>query len=374
MINFINRFSFVGRKREIAQVGSRAFTTSTNKDTAALEAIGAVPLVFVRHGQSTWNQKNIFIGMTDTPLTTDGVLEARLAGSLLNKEGAVFDVVYTSLLRRSTKTVWLVMQELMLEWVPVIKDWRLNERNYGALVGRNKKQCVEEFGTDQVRLWRRSWDTPPPPMDPSHVYWPAKDPRYAALGIKESDIPVCESLKDVTKRTSVFWDECIVPALKQKKRIMIVGHENNLRSIIKRLDGISNEDIIGVELPRAIPLLYFLHPETLKPIRTADSESDLISGRYLVEGDQLKNIAERDQRQVYDLSEKKNLEGDDANETASYMGWVNTQIGPSHGSPLLGPKVTDESISQQGNKNKHPSKSFWQSEEKKKKKNDEAAV
>lgn len=364
MIPITNRI--LGAARQGGALRSCRLFTSNSKETAALQELGAIPIVFVRHGQSTWNQKNIFIGMTDTPLTTDGVLEARLAGSLLKKEGALFDVVYTSLLRRSTKTVWLVMQELMSEWVPVVKDWRLNERNYGALVGRNKKQCVEEFGTEQVRLWRRSWDTPPPPMMPSHTYWPAKDPRYAALGIKEEDIPVSESLKDVTRRTSTFWDECVAPALKKKKRIMIVGHENNLRSIIKRLDGISDSDIIDVELPRAIPLLYFLHPETLKPIRTADSESGLISGRYLVDGTQLAHIAERDQRQVYDLTETKNLESADAHETATYMDWINRVIGPSHGSPLLGPRVTDEVISQM---NKHPTRSLWSfpSEEGKKK-------
>jgi len=295
---------------------------------------GRIPLVFVRHGQSTWNQKNIFIGMTDTPLTTDGVLEARLAGSLLAKEGAVFDEVYTSLLRRSTKTVWLVMQELKLEWVNVVKDWRLNERSYGALVGRNKKQCVEEFGPAKVKSWRRSWDDPPPPMSREFKFWPGKDPRYQALGISDDDIPVSESLKDVTKRTSAFWDEVIVPQLRQGKRLLIVGHENNLRSIIKRLDGISNEDILHVELPRAIPLLYELDAQTLKPVPPEGGVETAagLTGRYLGDAEQLQKIAERDKKQVYDLSVKENLEMGEKN--TNMRTWMRYMIGPTFSSPV----------------------------------------
>ena len=141
-----------------------------------------ITVVFVRHGQSTWNQQNIFIGMTDTPLTEDGTEEARTAGKLLKQEGLKFDRIFTSLLRRSIKTVWMVVQELGIEWVPVVKDWRLNERHYGALVGRNKKKCVEEYGKDQVKRWRRSWDEPPPPMRPDSPYWPGNDERYDFFG------------------------------------------------------------------------------------------------------------------------------------------------------------------------------------------------
>lgn len=151
--------------------------------------------------------------------------------------------------------------------VPVVKDWRLNERSYGALVGRNKKQCVEEYGKEQVKRWRRSWDEPPPPMSRDSEFFPGKDPRYKALGIYDDHIPLAESLKEVTKRSSVFWDEVIVPQLKLKKKMMIVGHENNLRSLIKRLDSISNEDILHIELPRAIPLVFELDLTTLKPIK-----------------------------------------------------------------------------------------------------------
>jgi len=269
-----------------------------------------IKIVFLRHGQSTWNQQNIFIGMTDTPLTEAGVQEAKIAGqTLLASEDAIgkLDVVYTSLLRRSTKTVWHVMEELGMEWVPVVKDWRLNERSYGALVGRNKKQCVEEYGKEQVKRWRRSWDEPPPPMSRDSEFFPGKDPRYKTLGIYDDRIPLAESLKEVTKRSSVFWDEVIVPQLKLKKKMMIVGHENNLRSLIKRLDSISNEDILHIELPRAIPLVFELDLTTLKPIKAANSAPGL-SGWYLCDNRQLNQIAELDQAQVYDLRHKETLE------------------------------------------------------------------
>jgi 2,3-bisphosphoglycerate-dependent phosphoglycerate mutase len=235
--------------------------------------------------------------MTDTPLTDDGILEARAAGRLLAVQGIQFDLVFTSLLRRSTKTVWLVMQELALEWVPVIKDWRLNERNYGSLVGLHKKESVEKFGKDQVKRWRRSWDEPPPPMTKDSIHWPGNDSRYKALGIDVNEIPPSESLKEVTERTSKFWDEMIVPQLKQGKRLLIVGHENNLRSILKRLDNISNDQIINLELPRGIPLVYKLDPITLAPIKVKDS-ADMLSGKYLSDKDYIEEIASRDFKQV----------------------------------------------------------------------------
>lgn len=261
----------------------------------------SVKLTFLRHGQSTWNQQNIFIGMTDTPLTPEGRQEALSAGKVLATLDYEFDLVYTSLLKRSTNTVSLVLQELNLEWLPVIKDWRLNERNYGALVGTNKKQCVDLYGKDQVKRWRRSWDEPPPPMEKDSPYWPYRDRRYEILGIREDEIPTSESLKDVTKRTSAFWKEVIVPQLIKGKRILIVGHENNLRSLIKPLDDISNEDIIHIELPRAIPLVYELDRHTLKPIPPEDSAPGL-KGRYLCTPAQLQSIADRDHKQVYDVN------------------------------------------------------------------------
>lgn len=220
------------RTKMLRHISSRTF--SSTKSTPH------IPIVFLRHGQSTWNKSNRFIGMNDTPLTADGELEAIQAGHLLNMHGEYannFDCVFTSLLKRSTHTVWLALKQMGLEHLPVEKTFYLNERSYGDLVGRNKKELVELYGKEQVRAWRRSWDTPPPPMSKDSPYWPYKDPRYAKLGIREEDIPYSESLKDVTKRTSKFWDNSITPLLKQGKRLLLVGHENNLRSIIKRLGG-----------------------------------------------------------------------------------------------------------------------------------------
>lgn len=255
-------------------------------------------VVFLRHGQSTWNKENIFIGMTDTPLTEEGVTEAIQSGAMLKNENIHIDVVYTSLLRRSTKTVWLALEEMGLEWVPVHKNYLLNERSYGALVGRNKKECADIYGTEQVRQWRRSWDTPPPPMDKDSEHWPGKDSRYQRLGITDEMIPSSESLKMVTKRTSVFWDTVIIPELYKKKTVMIVGHENNLRSIIKRLDDISDEDILHIELPRAIPLVYDLDPITLKPIQSVNAAPGL-SGSYLTDKEEVEEIYQANLELVY---------------------------------------------------------------------------
>jgi len=260
-----------------------------------------LPIVFMRHGQSTWNKANIFIGMTDTPLTSEGLEEAQLGGQLLKSHpeySAGLDEVHTSLLRRSTATVWEVQKELEMEWLPVHKSFALNERNYGALVGKNKKDCVDKFGKDQVKLWRRSWDMPPPPMDRDSQYWPYKEARYRKLGIKEEDIPASESLKCVTKRTSQWWDSVLRPQLLAGKRVLIVGHENNLRSIIKRLDGISDADILHIELPRAVPLVFHLDRKTLKPVPLSDPAPGL-SGKYLMQASQLEAIAVRDHTLVY---------------------------------------------------------------------------
>eukprot|EP00607_Mallomonas_marina_P005087 CAMPEP_0182427894 /NCGR_PEP_ID=MMETSP1167-20130531/20638_1 /TAXON_ID=2988 /ORGANISM="Mallomonas Sp, Strain CCMP3275" /LENGTH=280 /DNA_ID=CAMNT_0024610467 /DNA_START=230 /DNA_END=1072 /DNA_ORIENTATION=+ len=272
--------------------------------------------------------------MTDTPLTEDGILEARAAGRLLAVENIQFDLIYTSLLRRSIKTVWLAVQELGQEWVPVLKDWRLNERNYGALVGRNKKQCVEEYGKDQVKRWRRSWDEPPPEMTKDYQYWPGHEYRYEMLGIDPHIIPLAESLKEVTIRTSEFWDEKIVPQLKAGKKILIVGHENNLRSMIKRLDKISNEDILHLELPRAIPLLYHLDRVTLEPIKLRD-HAKMLSGKYLTDAESLEQIAVRDQKQVYDLNVKDNLEM--GPKWDSWRKWMVFLMGPSYGNTNTSP-------------------------------------
>eukprot|EP01041_Mallomonas_annulata_P009308 gene9308-19322_t len=262
---------------------------------SSINALGNkfVPVVFMRHGESTWNQQHKFIGMADTPLTPQGVVEAHQAGRLLVSEGFHFDCVYTSLLRRATKTTWIVMEELGLEWAPVHKDWRLNERSYGALVGRSKKQCIEEYGKDQVKLWRRSWDHPPPEMTKDNQYWPGHDPRYRKLGICDDDIPLTDSLKNVTKRTTAFWNECVIPMMKAEQRILIVGHENGLRSLLKYIDNISDEDIIDIDIPRATPLLYHFDMNTLKSIPFTN-HVPLLTGRYISKNGHLESILDRD--------------------------------------------------------------------------------
>ena len=232
-------------------------------------------LCFLRHGQSTWNRDNRFIGWTDTPLTEDGVLEARVAGKMLKASGIMFDEVHTSLLRRSIRTVNLALMELEQEYIPINKSWRLNERSYGDLVGKNKKEVVMQFGQDQVKRWRRSYDEPPPPQTSEHPFWPGNDKRYKNM---IHLIPESESLKDTKDRSKVYWNETIGPALKEGKTLLVVGHENNLRSIIMQLENIAEEDIINLSLPRAVPLVYRLTPD-LKPIPRPDGKLDEATGK-----------------------------------------------------------------------------------------------
>lgn len=244
----------------------------------------------------------------DTPLTEDGVKEAQVAGKMMSKTGIRFDEVHTSLLRRSIRTTNICLMELEQEYIPVHKDWRLNERSYGALVGKNKKEVVKEFGKEQVLRWRRSYDEPPPPMEDNHPFHPRRDPRYHKLIDK---IPKAESLKDTLARSRVYWDETVAPALKMGKSILIVGHENNLRSLIMRLEGISEEDVLRLNLPRAVPLAYRLD-ENLKPLDRADGKLDeatgFLRGEWLGGDKAVSDILERDHKQVYDTSVKKNLE------------------------------------------------------------------
>lgn len=265
-------------------------------------------ICFLRHGQSTWNRDNRFIGWTDTPLTDDGVVEATVAGQMLEKSGILFDEVHTSLLRRSIRTVNLVLMEMGQEYLPLYKSWRLNERNYGDLVGKNKKEAVLEHGVDQVKRWRRSYDEPPPPMADDHPYHPANDARYQNMLDK---IPKSESLFNTMQRSKVYWDETLAPALKEGKTLLVVGHENNLRSIIMQLEDISREDIINLSLPRCVPLAYRLDTN-LKPLPRPDGKLDEATG-YLrgtwLGGDQaVADILERDHKQVYDTSIAENLE------------------------------------------------------------------
>lgn len=264
-------------------------------------------VVFVRHGQSTWNKANRFIGWTDTELTEEGEIEARVAGQLLLSQGFEFDIVYTSMLKRAIKTAWVVLDELNQQHVPLTTDWHLNERCYGALVGREKKECVRVFGAEQVKTWRRSWDVPPPPIDKSSKLWPGNNPKYKFLSKDgESLVPLHESLKDVMARSSLYWEEVIAPAIRSGKRVCICGHENNLRSLLKYVDGISNEDIMHVELPRAVPLVFYLD-EDLRPVRLAGAAPHL-SGEYVGDPEEIAAIQERDLKNVYDLTVSKNLE------------------------------------------------------------------
>lgn len=267
-------------------------------------------ICFVRHGQSTWNRDNRFIGWTDTPLTGDGVLEARVAGQTLSSSGILFDEVHTSLLRRCIRTTNLVLMEMGQEYIPVNKHWRLNERSYGDLVGLNKKEIVKQFGKEQVKRWRRSYDEPPPPMAEDHDHHPKLDPRYRLMFDK---IPRSESLKCTKARSKVYWDDVIAPSLRSGKTLLVVGHENNLRSIIMRLEGIAPEDIINLNLPRAIPLAYRLDAD-LRPLARADGALDratgMLRGTWLGGDKRVQDILARDMKQVYDTSVEKNLEKD----------------------------------------------------------------
>jgi 2,3-bisphosphoglycerate-dependent phosphoglycerate mutase len=287
-------------KKQIKLIEKKKFT-SLNRNTN-------YNLCFLRHGQSTWNRDNVFIGWSDTPLTEDGVLEARVAGQMLVRSQIKFDEVHTSLLRRSIRTMNMVLMEMEQEYIPINKSWRLNERSYGQLVGQNKKEVVRQFGVDQVKQWRRSYDTPPPPHDASHPHWPGHDRRYQHMLEK---IPGSESLKDTRKRSSVYWDQVLVPSLLKGKTLLIVGHENNLRSLIMNLEDISCDKIIHLNLPRGIPLAYRLGAD-LKPLARPDGKLDeatgMLRGVWLGGDQSVKQVLERDEKQVYDVSIKENLE------------------------------------------------------------------
>jgi 2,3-bisphosphoglycerate-dependent phosphoglycerate mutase len=221
-------------------------------------------LVLLRHGQSQWNLDNRFTGWVDVPLSELGVEEARNAGKLLRDEGLRFDVAYTSVLKRAIKTLWIVLEELDLMWIPVVRTWRVNERMYGALQGLNKSETVAKHGEDKVKIWRRSYDVPPPPLDESHEYWPGKDPRYAKLA--PGEVPKTECLKDTVNRFLPFWESDIAPAIRRGERVVIAAHGNSLRALVKHLDGVSDADIVELNIPTGIPLVYELD-KNLKPTK-----------------------------------------------------------------------------------------------------------
>jgi 2,3-bisphosphoglycerate-dependent phosphoglycerate mutase len=221
-------------------------------------------LVLVRHGESVWNKENRFTGWTDVDLSEQGVKEAQEGGKLLKKEGWTFDLAYTSVLKRAIRTLWIVLDEMDLMWIPVVRSWRLNERHYGALQGLNKAEMAEKHGAEQVHIWRRSYDTRPPALGPQDPANPARDPRYRDLSPDE--VPLTECLKDTVARFLPFWHETIAPTIKQGKRVLISAHGNSLRALVKYLDNISESDIVGLNIPTGIPLVYELDAE-LHPLK-----------------------------------------------------------------------------------------------------------
>ena len=220
-------------------------------------------LVLVRHGQSTWNLENRFTGWTDVGLTEQGREEALASGKLLKKEGYVFDIAFTSVLRRAIQTLWIMLQELNLEWIPVTNAWQLNERHYGALQGLNKSETAEKFGEAQVKLWRRSYDVPPPALEWTDERHPRFDPRYASLTPEQ--LPATESLKITLERVLPYWHSILAPTIKTGKRVLISAHGNSLRAMVKYLDNISDEEITELNIPTGVPLVYELDDD-LQPI------------------------------------------------------------------------------------------------------------
>lgn len=228
--------------------------------------MAAYKLVLIRHGESCWNQENRFCGWFDADLSETGAEEAKRGGQALKDAGYEFDICYTSVLKRAIRTLWLVLDSIDQMWLPVHRTWRLNERHYGGLTGLNKAETAAKHGEAQVKIWRRSYDIPPPPMDPEHDFYTAisKDRRYGDL--TEDQLPSCESLKDTIARALPFWNEEIVPQIKEGKRVLIAAHGNSLRGIVKHLEGMSEEAIMELNLPTGIPILYELD-KNLKPVK-----------------------------------------------------------------------------------------------------------
>jgi 2,3-bisphosphoglycerate-dependent phosphoglycerate mutase len=220
-------------------------------------------VVLLRHGESTWNKENRFTGWTDVDLSEKGRVEAREAGEVLKREGYVFDVAYTSVLKRAIRTLWSALDELDQMWIPVHHSWRLNERHYGALQGLNKSETAEKFGEAQVKIWRRSYDVPPPVLEKSDPRYPGTDPRYQNLTQKE--LPLTECLKDTVARFLPYWHETIAPAIVSGRRVIIAAHGNSLRALVMYLDNVSEKDIIELNIPTGMPLVYELD-DNLKPI------------------------------------------------------------------------------------------------------------
>jgi 2,3-bisphosphoglycerate-dependent phosphoglycerate mutase len=215
-----------------------------------------IKLVLLRHGESTWNQENRFTGWTDVDLTEQGIREAHQAGRLLKEGGYIFDLAHTSVLKRAIRTLWIALDEMDLMWIPVYRSWRLNERHYGALQGLNKKDTAEKFGMEQVHIWRRSYDIPPPELDETDERFPGRDPRYANL--MPGEVPRTESLKMTLERVLPYWHEAIVPGLRGGEKLLIAAHGNSIRALVKYLDAIPDDVITELNIPTGIPLVYEL--------------------------------------------------------------------------------------------------------------------
>jgi 2,3-bisphosphoglycerate-dependent phosphoglycerate mutase len=231
-------------------------------------------LVLIRHGESAWNRENRFTGWRDVPLSEKGVKEASEAGRRMRAEGIAFDVAYTSMLKRAIKTLWVALEEMDLEWIPVTNHWRLNERHYGALTGLNKSETAAKHGEEQVLIWRRSYDIPPPPYERGDAADPSNDRRYA--GLAESERPLAESLKDTVARVVPYWEKTIAPRVAKGERVVIAAHGNSLRALVKHLDKIADDKIVSLNIPTGIPLVYELD-SALKPKHS----------RYLASADEL---------------------------------------------------------------------------------------
>lgn len=221
-------------------------------------------LILLRHGESQWNLENRFTGWTDVDLTKRGIEEAVSSGRILKAEGFLFDVAYTSVLKRAIRTLWLALDEMDLMWVPVHRHWRLNERHYGALQGLNKAETAAQFGNEQVHVWRRSYDTPPPALTVDDERYPGRDPRYA--GLTDRELPLTECLKDTVERFLPYWRDVIAPVIAAGQRVLICAHGNSLRALVKYLDNIPDEDIVGLNIPTGVPLIYELD-DALQPLR-----------------------------------------------------------------------------------------------------------
>ena len=221
-------------------------------------------LVLLRHGESDWNRENRFTGWTDVPLSDKGIREATDAGRLLREGSYEFDVAFTSLLKRAIRTLWIALEETDRMWIPVHNDWRLNERHYGALQGLDKAETAAKYGMEQVHVWRRSYDIPPPPLTRDDERWPGRDPRYRHL--QPEQVPLTESLKDTVARFLPYWHEAIAPTVASGKRVVIAAHGNSLRALVKYLDGVSDQEITELNIPTGVPLVYELDDD-LKPIR-----------------------------------------------------------------------------------------------------------